>query len=218
MTSSSSTFAPATPPQTKFNQLNFVIMKKQIVEDRKSVMFTEQKLFVLGDERYRIEKPLIEQGYLKLREGTTPTQSYSEVNDKKTRCNLFLKYAHLLFEKRDIIISDSRLYNVELPITTLFCAPRLGDYMIWWKNYKCSQVIDPNGSPQFIYSIWGSMISGPKGGVYVDCNGESFSADICHLSYALSSLGEVCKSRKFVCESRDVLTLEQTIELLFGEE
>lgn len=198
-------------------------MEKQNAKEPKTVLFTEQRTFTLGDERFKIEKPLNERRYLKLKDGTTPKLrvpdfSMGSGREESQRCGeLFLKYAHRLFEKRDQILSDSRLYNVRLPFATSFCSPTLGDYMVWWKHYKCSQVLDPEGNPQFIYSFWGGF-SGVQGVAYLDCEGRSFFADVDDAGLVRASLNEVCTFAKDKRDSRDVLTIEQAIRVLFDED
>lgn len=197
-------------------------MEKQSVKEPKSVVFTEQKVFTFGNERFRMSKPLIECDYLTIREGTQPEErmcSFSMGGNSTTqqRGELFLRYAHRLFEKRDIILSDSRLYGVKLPLSTPYCAPTLGDYMVWWKNYRCSQVIDPAGKPQFIHSYWGGF-SGVRGVAYLDSDGRNFFVDVESPYYVRASLSEVCKNSDKQYSLYDVLTLEQAIKVLFDED
>ena len=201
--------------------LNFIAMEVQI-QQPKSIVFTEQRIFTLGDERFKQSLPLIESDYSKIMEGceASPVSEIlpeSECGDtaQSTRAmEVFFKNAYRLFAKRDVILSDSRLSRAQLPFSRVFeGTATLGEYLVWWQNYRCSQIEEEQGEHYLIYNYFF------KSSVchYVDREGRTFSADIGSSVALRASFAEarsLLKSCSIYTSEREICTLEQVVEIL----
>lgn len=189
-------------------------MNEQILQP-KSVVFTEQRVFTLGDERFKQSLPLIDGGYSKIgQDCSVSTAEDFGPENAKHEMELFFKNAYRLFEKRDVILADSRLSKAQLPFRRTFeGVPCLGDYLVWWKNYKCSQIENENGERYFIYNyFFKSSICH-----YVDREGRTFRVTLDTSAVLPASFAEarnILKSCSIYTGERDVCTLAQVIEIL----
>ncbi len=191
------------------------------IQQSQSIVFTEQRVFTLGDERFRQALPVIESGYSKIKEGCRATfvdmketDDY-EGDDRALReKELFFKNAYRLFENRDVILADSRLSMAQLPFSRAFEGiPTLGEYLVWWQNYRCSQVENEQGERCFVYNYFFKSSNCHC----VDRQGRAFSAEIDASSDLRASFGEarsMLKSCSIYTSERDVCSLEQVIEVL----
>ena len=194
-------------------------MNEQILQP-KSVVFTEQRVFTLGDEKFKQSLPLIEGGYSKIGDGrgATPVDEWvsdgEEAEGVKRTMALFFKNAYRLFEKRDVILADSRLSKASLPFSRAYeGAPCLGDYLVWWKSYRCSQIEDEQGEHFLIYNYFFKSSNCH----YVDREGHTFSVSLESSAALPASFAEargLLKSCSIYTGERDVCTLEQVIEVL----
>ena len=194
-------------------------MNEQILQP-KSVVFTEQRVFTLGDERFKQSLPIIESGYSRVGKNgsVTPVEDWvsegEEANRVKDEMELFFKNAYRLFEMRDVILADSRLSKAQLPFSRAFeGAPCLGDYLVWWKSYRCSQIEDENGEHYFIYNYFFKSSNCH----YVDREGRTFRVTLDTSAALPASFAEArnqLKSCSIYTGERDVCTLAQVIEIL----
>ena len=97
--------------------------------------------------------------------------------------DLFLKNAFFLYEHRDVILSDSRMFLTPLPFrnglaytgTSGLNKATLGVYLEWWDN--CERAIIKHEGEAFAltYHIAGSPLSGSNRCSAVDRDGRSFT-------------------------------------------
>ena len=194
-------------------------MNEQILQP-KSVVFTEKRVFTLGDERFKQSLPIIESGYSKAGKdcSVAPVEDWVPEGDNAERVKgemeLFFKNAYRLFEKRDVILADSRLSKAQLPFSRAFeGAPTLGDYLVWWKSYRCSQFENENGEHYLIYNYFFKSSNCH----YVDREGRTFSVAIDASGALPASFAEArsqLKSCSIYTGERDICTLAQVIEIL----
>lgn len=189
-------------------------MNEQILQP-KSVVFTEQRVFTLGDERFKQSLPLIDRNYSRMCKDCRVTNAEDFGSESsKQEMELFFKNAYRLFEKRDVILADSRLSKAQLPFRRTFeGVPCLGDYLVWWKNYKCSQIEDEKGERYFIYNYFFKSSNCH----YVDREGRTFSVALDASGALPASFAEarnILKSCSIYTGERDVCTLAQVIEIL----
>lgn len=194
-------------------------MNEQIMQP-KSVVFTEQRVFTLGDEKFMQSLPIIESGYSKINSDSVATPVKSWLSDEEIAeglqndMDLFLQNAYRFYEKRDVILADSRLSKVQLPFAARYDGvPCLGDFLVWWKNYKCSQIEDADGNRHFIYNYFFKSSSCH----YVDRKGRAFCAGV-ESSYRVSAsfreAHEIFKAGCIYTGERDICTLEQVVKIL----
>lgn len=144
--------------------------------------------------------------------------------EDKALINLFLEYAHRLIEASDTILADSRMFLAPIPIrnglaytgTSGFRNPTLGIYIEWWRNHKCAWTEDNNGTPQPIYYIAGSPLSGCNSCAYVTPDGKGKSISVPHFSIVWRSFAEINAHYTEAKQLYDAYTLAEVIEILFG--
>lgn len=215
------------PPRTKFyfNQLNFVVMENIIKDERQIIRFVSEREFTLFDKHYAVRMPYIELDYFRVKNGSEPVLMDMEFHgnpavhfeNAQKNGELFLKYAHRLYEKRNVILSDSRLYNAAIPLGST----TLGEYLLWWKNYKCSRVVDADGELQLIYAIRCGRFEKNPGCIYIDKQGRSFLVNVTTSPWdAMRSLDEAkalaSGMKDFHYGTIQTYTIADVVTILFG--
>ena len=97
--------------------------------------------------------------------------------------DLFLKYAFFLYEHRDVILSDSRMFLTPLPFenglaytgTSGLNKATLGVYLEWWETCERAIIKFEGEIRALTYHIAGSPLSGSNRCSAVDRNGRSFT-------------------------------------------
>lgn len=88
----------------------------------------------------------------------------AKMNEQK----LFTDNAFLFLDKRERILSDSRMFLCPIPIqsgiaytgTGGFNRPTLGIYLEWWKYCSAASILEENDEEWLVYHIAGSPLSG----------------------------------------------------------
>lgn len=97
-----------------------------------------------------------------------PDQAGTVNDDDKVVEQLFVDNAFVLWENRERILSDSRMFLCPLPIqsglaytgTMGFHDPTLGIYMEFWENCPSAHIVKKNGKRWLLWHIAGSPLSG----------------------------------------------------------
>ena len=202
-------------------------MENNLKSEVQTVRFVSEREFTLFDRNFAVGMPFIELDYFRLKSGSEPVLVEMEFRDcpgshfenLQSNGELFLRYAHRLYEKRDIILTDSRLYNAAIPMG----GTTLGEYLIWWKNYKCSRVVDADGELQLIYAIRYGRFEKNPGCIYVDKQGRSFLASVTTSPWpAMRSLDEAkalaSGMKDFHHSTIQNYTVADVVKILFGDD
>lgn len=135
---------------------------------------------------------------------------------------LFLKEAFFLYEHRDAILSDSRMFLTPLPFgnnlaytgTSGLRNATLGVYIEWWEECE-KAVFRKDGEVQALtYAIAGSPLSGGNHCSAVDRKGETKTVQFGNFSPVWSSFMRVNQRYDEAKRLYEAYTLEETISKL----
>jgi hypothetical protein len=159
-------------------------------------------------------------------------QDFDSTEKAKWRTALFVRYAKRLLASSEKIFADERLFHTPLPLPLKVWARQglgytpteakltLGHIIVWWQDYRCSQVENDMGEHHYIYAF--DIIPGkfglpskPYRVRYIGDNGHSYCTEIDRSLFELgNSLFEICSQYRGCTSHFD---LEDAIEHLLGE-
>ena len=93
--------------------------------------------------------------------------------------DFFLKHALFLYEHRDKVLADSKMFLTPIPLRcglaytghSGFMNPTLGIWLEWLENCKGSVMHDKNGNTKLLFHLAGSPLSGMNSCATVDASG-----------------------------------------------
>ena len=168
---------------------------------------------------------------LKKRPKTRFADDVDETEKAQTEAllKLFFDNAFVLFDNRERILSDSRMFLSPLPIksglaytgTSGFNNPTLGIYLEFWLNCPDASIMENNGEKWFLWHIAGSALSGANSCGFVNeqgnrkCEHVSSFGCLCHTFIEINTRYDEAKSRYETYSLHQVLSILQNEGKMF---
>lgn len=143
----------------------------------------------------------------------------------KAQQRLFIENAFFLYEHREQILSDSRMFLSPVAVesglaytgTSGFRNPTLGVYIEWWMNCKGALRVDDDGVRNLVYYLAGSPLSGANSCAAVREDGKSEKVVLKPFSEYWRSFMHINKRYDNAKSYYEAYSLQQVIDLLKEE-
>lgn len=154
----------------------------------------------------------------------TMLDAYSRESEKRDNADeeFFLQNAVFLYENRDKIMRDSRMFLALVPIkcglaytnTSRLERPTLGVYVEWWLTCGKSVILDKKGRMHLIYHIAGSPLSGGNHCSAVNEEGRTNIVSVYPFRDVWTSFMRINNRYNVPKQRYDYYTLAETINIL----
>ena len=142
--------------------------------------------------------------------------------EAKAQLRLFIENAFFLYEHRERIFSDSRMFLSPVAVesglaytgTSGFRNPTLGVYLEWWMNCKGALRRGDDGVRSLVYYLAGSPLSGMNGCAAIREDGKSERVELSPFSEYWKSFMHINKRYDKAKSCYQAYTLQQVLELL----
>lgn len=139
-----------------------------------------------------------------------------EVDDKEMR-KLFEENAFLLFENRERILSDSRMFLCPIPLRTNFIGMKnrtLGVYIEWWMKFEQTHATGYDGVQRLVCWIAGNPSTGTNGCTAVRANGKLETVSLNPFHEHWSTFVKINQRYDDAKSRYQAYTLQQVLEIL----
>ena len=138
---------------------------------------------------------------------------------------LFIENAFFLYEHREQILSDSRMFLCPIAVEHSIAytdssglrEPTLGIYLEWWMNCKGVLRVGDNGARSLVYYLAGSPLSGANGCAAIREDGKSERVELSPFSEYWKSFMHINKRYDNAKSCYEAYTLQQVIDFLKEE-
>lgn len=136
--------------------------------------------------------------------------------------NMFIDNAFFLYENREHIFSDSRMFLAPVPIENAiaytgasgFRNPTLGVYLEWWCNCEGAMFTGNNGQRNLVYHLAGSPLSGANSCTAVSEDGTRERISLRPFSDYWLTFIKINQAYSEAKSKYEAYTLEQVIDIL----
>ena len=142
--------------------------------------------------------------------------------EAKAQIRLFIENAFFLYEHREHVFSDSRMFLSPVAVqnglaytgTSGFTNPTLGVYLEWWVNCEGALRVDDNGVRSLVYYLAGSPLSGANSCAAVFEDGKSEKVSLRPFCEYWRSFMHINKRYDNAKSCYEAYTLQQVLDLL----
>ena len=142
-----------------------------------------------------------------------------EVDDKEMR-KLFEENAFFLFENRERILSDSRMFLCPISLKNNFIGMKnrtLGVYIEWWMKFEQTRAIGNDGVQRLVCWLAGSPCTGTNGCTAVRTDGKLETVDLHPFHEHWSTFVKINQRYDDAKSRYQAYTFQQVLEILKEE-